>query len=313
MLFRSNRYLPERLRRYRSDTFNDKYKRLDWDDLSRTITAHIAKDGYWYIHPAEHRTLTVREAARIQTFADDFRFAGTRSDAFRQIGNAVPPSLGKYVAEAILPLDFSHAEAPRLPVVRDLLGQWAKERRAVKWWCYPGPEMTQAAAAVASMLNVHRMPTATAEALMMPLRGAQDLSFEALQHIEVQTLSPNRRRTIRTLRECLIGNDNKSWAENVESVLGEAQRRLYSLLQGADELIVNAHVSKVVAFLMNLPDDHTGLRTDIKVALAQLVSRGNEASLRMCAIRDITVAEARARIASDVVPESDEARKERVS
>ena len=59
---------PTELKRYRDDIFDDKYKRLDADDLSRTITAHIAKDGYWYIHPEQNRTLTVREAARIQTF-----------------------------------------------------------------------------------------------------------------------------------------------------------------------------------------------------------------------------------------------------
>ena len=94
--------LPERLRRYRSDIFDDKYKRLDWKDLSRTITAHIAKDGYWYIHPSEHRTLTVREAARLQTFPDRFRFEGTRSHAFAQIGNAVPPALATAIAEALL-------------------------------------------------------------------------------------------------------------------------------------------------------------------------------------------------------------------
>ena len=68
--------LPEELKRYRDDIFDDKYKRLDADDLSRTITAHIAKDGYWYIHPRQNRTLTVREAARLQTFPDRFRFAG---------------------------------------------------------------------------------------------------------------------------------------------------------------------------------------------------------------------------------------------
>ena len=66
--------LPARLRRYRSDIFDDKYKRLPWYGLSRTITAHIGKDGYWYIHPKQHRTLTMREAARIQTFPDRFRF-----------------------------------------------------------------------------------------------------------------------------------------------------------------------------------------------------------------------------------------------
>ena len=84
---------PERLRRYRSDIFDDKYLRLSFNDLSRTITAHIAKDGYWYIHPREHRTLSIREAARIQTFPDRFRFAGPPSARFQQIGNAVPPML----------------------------------------------------------------------------------------------------------------------------------------------------------------------------------------------------------------------------
>jgi DNA (cytosine-5)-methyltransferase 1 len=93
--------LPEKLRRYRADIFDDKYKRLDANGLSRTITAHIAKDGYWYIHPKDARTLTVREAARIQTFPDRFRFAGPPSAAFRQIGNAVPPFLGEQLGRAI--------------------------------------------------------------------------------------------------------------------------------------------------------------------------------------------------------------------
>ena len=68
--------LPDRLQRYRADIFTDKYRRLGWHELCRTITAHIAKDGYWYIHPDQHRTLSVREAARVQTFPDEFRFAG---------------------------------------------------------------------------------------------------------------------------------------------------------------------------------------------------------------------------------------------
>ena len=93
--------LPEHLRRYRSDIFDDKYKRLDPNGLSRTITAHIAKDGYWYIHPSEHRTLTVREASRLQTFPDRFRFEGARSHAFAQIGNAVPPSLATAISKSI--------------------------------------------------------------------------------------------------------------------------------------------------------------------------------------------------------------------
>ena len=100
--------LPERLRRYRQDIFSDKYNRLSWDGLSRTITAHLAKDGYWYIHPGQPRTITVREAARLQTFPDSFRFAGTRSHQFRQIGNAVPPALAEAIGEALIE---SHRDA----------------------------------------------------------------------------------------------------------------------------------------------------------------------------------------------------------
>ena len=95
------RDVPERLRRYRSDIFNDKYNRLTWDGLSRTITAHIAKDGYWYIHPSQDRTISVREAARVQTFPDSFRFAGFPSNRYQQIGNAVPPLLAEEVGRSL--------------------------------------------------------------------------------------------------------------------------------------------------------------------------------------------------------------------
>jgi DNA (cytosine-5)-methyltransferase 1 len=93
--------LPEELRRYRSDVFTDKYKRLVWDELCRSITAHISKDGYWYIHPDQHRTLSIREAARVQSFPDDFRFAGTPTHRYRQIGNAVPMLLGEAIGHTM--------------------------------------------------------------------------------------------------------------------------------------------------------------------------------------------------------------------
>ena len=138
--------LPARYRRYRSDIFNDKYNRLGWDTLSRSITAHIAKDGYWYIHPSEHRTLTVREAARIQTFPDRFRFAGTRSSAFRQIGNAVPPALAAAIGEQILVASESGPTPPkerrsyRLMQIRASLLDWAeKNREEAPWHHYGDP------------------------------------------------------------------------------------------------------------------------------------------------------------------------------
>lgn len=123
----STRYtqLPEEFRRYRADIFQDKYKRLEEHGLSRTITAHIAKDGYWYIHPRQNRTLTVREAARLQTFPDHVRFAGPPTAAFRQIGNAVPPLLANHLGRAVMrSLDRAqHATTSTTEVAR-LLAEW---------------------------------------------------------------------------------------------------------------------------------------------------------------------------------------------
>ncbi|MFN8228938.1 MAG: DNA (cytosine-5-)-methyltransferase [Mycobacterium sp.] len=123
--------------RYRGDIFDDKYNRLNENDLSRTITAHIAKDGYWYIHPRQSRTLTVREAARLQTFPDTFRFDGPPSAAFRQIGNAVPPQLGYVMGQAILAsLDKAGDAGPRTREIAELLASWFDSRKgslAVPW------------------------------------------------------------------------------------------------------------------------------------------------------------------------------------
>lgn len=136
--------LPEDLRRYRADIFDDKYNRLAWEDLSRSITAHIAKDGYWYIHPDQHRTLTVREAARVQTFPDHFRFAGFRSHQFAQIGNAVPPALGEAIGGALLeatrqPAIFSTYRISKWrAAIRSKLEAWAEHDRVVASWAYPG-------------------------------------------------------------------------------------------------------------------------------------------------------------------------------
>lgn len=96
--------VPKHLRRYREDIFDDKYHRMIWDEPAWTVTAHIAKDGYNYIHPQQHRTLSVREAARIQSFPDQFRFAGFRTNRFKHIGNAVPPLLAQALGVSLLHL-----------------------------------------------------------------------------------------------------------------------------------------------------------------------------------------------------------------
>src|ERR687891_1140780 len=93
---------------YRVDGFPNKWWRLDPERPSRTLMAHLGKDSYSHIHydSEQARTISVREAARLQSFPDGFRFCGTMNPAFRQIGNAVPPllalALGKVLREQLV-------------------------------------------------------------------------------------------------------------------------------------------------------------------------------------------------------------------
>ena len=98
--------LPKHLKTRRNEhAFLDRYKVVDAAARgSQTILAHIAKDGHYYIHPdlKQNRSLTVREAARLQTFPDDYKFEGTRGSQFRQIGNAVPPMFSAIIAAELV-------------------------------------------------------------------------------------------------------------------------------------------------------------------------------------------------------------------
>ena len=77
---------------------------MEADQPARTLLAHLGKDSYTHIHydSTQARTISVREAARLQSFPDGFVFCGTMNPAFRQIGNAVPPLLAKAVAATVL-------------------------------------------------------------------------------------------------------------------------------------------------------------------------------------------------------------------
>lgn len=85
-----------------------KYNVLKWDEPSTTIPAHLCKDGLRHIHPdpKQARTITVREAARIQTFPDDYEFVGPMTAQYKMIGNAVPPEFARRLALAIYELLF---------------------------------------------------------------------------------------------------------------------------------------------------------------------------------------------------------------
>lgn len=85
----------------RNDIFKDKYYKLEENKVCKTITAHMKFDCNMYIHPTQARGLTPREAARVQSYPDDYYFRGAYTKTYMQIGNSVPPLLGRVIAETI--------------------------------------------------------------------------------------------------------------------------------------------------------------------------------------------------------------------
>lgn len=85
----------------RNNIFKDKYFKLEEDKVCKTITAHMKFDCNMYIHPTQARGLTPREAARVQSYPDDYYFRGAYTKTYMQIGNSVPPLLGRAIASVI--------------------------------------------------------------------------------------------------------------------------------------------------------------------------------------------------------------------
>jgi DNA (cytosine-5)-methyltransferase 1 len=97
--------LPPRMIPYRSDIFPDKIKKQSWDRPSSAILAHMQKDGLMYVHPdrSQARSFSPREAARLQSFRDRYRFVGPMTQQFKQIGNSVPPLAAMEIALSLKP------------------------------------------------------------------------------------------------------------------------------------------------------------------------------------------------------------------
>ena len=106
--------IPSRLQNHKNkDVFRNRFQVVDPYGCGHTVVAHIAMDGHYYIYPTLNptienvRSITIREAARLQSFPDDYYFEGSRSAAFKQIGNAVPVVLAHKIAEE-LKEQFAH-------------------------------------------------------------------------------------------------------------------------------------------------------------------------------------------------------------
>ncbi|MGI5050854.1 DNA cytosine methyltransferase [Streptomyces sp. JAC18] len=283
--------------RYDAEQFTDKYKKLDWEELSRTITAHIAKDGYWYIHPEETRTLTVREAARIQTFPDRFRFAGTRSDAFRQIGNAVPPLLGEAAARVLLPqaVPTRDKTVDKWPKLREELTRWAKEQRAGKQWHqFPGGrKMKPLGALVMAVLSGSKLQMKQLSNVMDEVAGHRELSQDVYLALVNAAPTVALRRRLEARLGSVVGKP-EVWV-NADSVLDHsevmglkpAELALFRLLAGGDIMLVSQSALRVAARVQQNESHLTNRLTEGRLNLIKLLGAGRDAPVRMAAIRFI--------------------------
>jgi DNA (cytosine-5)-methyltransferase 1 len=272
--------LSPELKRYRDDIFDDKYKRLDPHDLSRTITAHIAKDGYWYIHPYQDRTLTVREAARLQTFSDDVRFAGPPTSALRQIGNAVPPRLGEHLGTAIL--DALRNPEPAQWTTRAMaaeLGAWfvARGDKAVPWlaagsrWTLVAAELllgrasSHHVAAVWPVVSRWEAPADTliAEDFIRDIAGAMQRPQRGSRLLETAVWFDEH-------PEALTSASGMTNAPHVTGALADlAVRVIPDPID--DPVLATNGVLRVAARVSGEPVDRLNKRTDGRLAVARMV------------------------------------------
>jgi DNA (cytosine-5)-methyltransferase 1 len=268
--------LPEHLQRYRSDIFDDKYKRLSWAGLSRSITAHIAKDGYWYIHPDQDRTLSVREAARIQTFPDWFRFAGRPSERYRQIGNAVPPLLaeavGTQLANALRgspPKGRPHGSTATFR--RDILAWHREQSRQLPWRDSANPWLVLASHVCLSRANPSRAERAFAFlSLAVPSPAALVAAPEQVQREGQQLTSIAAWRELRDIADALVADHAGMVPESAEQLrtLPHVGEWLISAVVAYGwrwpAVVLDRGCARVAGRLRGQPQSHWQARIDVR-------------------------------------------------
>lgn len=191
----------------REASFCNKYNILKAKEPCLTVTAHMAKDGYWYIHPQQNRTLSIREAARVQSFPDGFRFHGTPSNRFHQVGEAVAPLVGEALGKAMLDAINHRTDetAWRSPEpIREELLNWYRVKGVVA--LHPWARQKDDGEEIAEKLRTWRV--FLGELLIAQMDSKEQLvrwkgairrwpDHEAFLNDE----EPNRRRTFRSLHQ----------------------------------------------------------------------------------------------------------------
>jgi len=287
--------LPEEYKRYREDIFDDKYKRLDENDLSRTITAHIAKDGYWYIHPRQGRTITVREAARIQTFPDWYRFNGPPSAAFKQIGNAVPPLLGKNLARAIRSSLKAGEKRPfSTQQVAALLAEWFDKREVltIPWLRANRWQVLLAGILLDRAVSILVPPawSVIESALASPEETVRNA--DVLMTVGHLLGRSAKAETVLTLAQNLAGHfaelpDDQLAKHHGVNQTVEALATLVDGVSGEEPVMTGAGVSRVAARFTGTSVDLHNKLTDGRLAIARMIGIGRSSKSAQLALIEL--------------------------
>ena len=288
--------LDESLKRYREDIFDDKYKRLDPDDVGRTIIAHIAKDGYGFIHPTQDRTITVREVARLQTFPDRVRFAGPPTAAFRQIGNAVPPLLAERIGEALWEaIEGPEGSGSQTAETSSLLARWYQEHGPASqpWLAAESPWAVLVGDSL--LMGVEMSRVRSIWPLLAPLDTPEKL-LDATSTVTAIGRRIGRQDAADNLLVLARHFEGRDDSLNDPEILLDApdvastSARLVALADAegnVDVLFSRRGVLRVVARFSGTTVDRVNQRSDGRVEVARMVGAGEDGRLANLAIVEL--------------------------